>query len=222
MEELDVEFWRNRGWKVPKDYIDNPEEVYIDYTFQYLLSIPISAPIEDKSSFLLGPLILEIQKELREDLKLEIEGAEILSNLRIHLGEIVDDEFSSEPSLGNVSQTCSSCGAESPKGFALCWLCGCLISDQSQFSSYVNVFIEVTGSTDKADLAEWQYDEGASRWAEGEWESIVRDYFVELSTKTVDGFAISSDHRGDAILTTEAFEIFVRFNPHAVRTSSAK
>jgi hypothetical protein len=47
--DFDLGFWSDRGWKVPKEFeLAEDDHPFIDYTFQYLVSIPIHSPVRDK------------------------------------------------------------------------------------------------------------------------------------------------------------------------------
>ena len=216
--DFDLVFWSDRGWKVPVDFELADDEPNIDYTFQYLLSIPIHSPVSNKSFFMQNELRTSILELLKLDLEVEnLEGwSYCLTKMDIHLGEIVDNAFYLDPCSSLSGTTCANCGKKSPEGFDLCWLCGSLLTQNRDINAFANVFIEITASTSIDDLAPWQYDEGPSRWMEIEWESIVKEYFEELCELPGSSFFVVTSEDGDAVLNTESFEITVRFSPLAM------
>ena len=216
--DFDLIFWSDRGWQVPVNFELADDDPYIDYTFQYLVSIPISSPVNDKSYLLQNALRTSIIESIKIDL--EVENREgwsyCLTKINTHLGEIVDSAFYLDPCSSLDGITCKNCGKKSPENFDLCWLCGSLITDDGEINAYANVFVEITANTSIDDLAPWQYDEGPSRWKEIEWESIVRDYFEELCELPGSSFFVVTSEDGDSVLNTESFEITVRFSPIAM------
>jgi hypothetical protein len=217
--DFDLGFWSDRGWKVPKEFeLAEDDHPFIDYTFQYLVSIPIHSPVRDKSFFLQNELLPSVLDSLKIDLEVEMrEGwSYCLTKMNTHLGEIVDSTFYLDPCSGLSGITCVNCGKESPESFDLCWLCGSLLTQNREISAFANVFIEITANTSIDDLVPWQYDEGPSRWKEIEWESVVKDYFEELCEIPDSSFFVVISDDGDTVLNTESFEITVRFNPLAM------
>ncbi len=212
---FEIDYWRDRGWNVPDNFKLSEDESQIDYTFQYLISIPISSPIANKSNALKGELLSNILKNIKKDLEVEeMEGwSYCLTKIKLHLGEIVDGSFYTDPSANRKSNSCQTCKQESPIGFDLCWLCGSLLTKSTNIKSFANAFIEITSSASPNDLAEWQYDEGPSRWAEIEWESVVREYFEDLCEIPVTEFSQVNNGDGDVTVTAEGIQITVRFNP---------
>lgn len=220
--DFDLVFWSDRGWKVPIDFELADDDLDIHYTFQYLVSIPIHSPVNDKSFFLQNILLTRVLASLKIDL--EVEKREgwpyCLTKMITYLGEIVDSAFYLDPCSGLSGITCENCGKDSPESFDLCWLCGSLLTQNKEIKAFANVFIEISASTSIADLTPWQYDEGPSRWKEIEWESVVMDYFEELCAIPESSFFVVTSKNGDMVLNTESFEITVRFNPIAMAWDS--
>lgn len=214
MEELNLDFWRERGWLIPDYFILEEDQTYIDYTSQYLLAIPVNQSISNKLTYLkneLRPLILEkLSSELSEEESGELD---CLDHVKFHLGEILDDNFYVSPCEGLAGIVCSSCGQQSPDTFQICWLCGQAFEDKGEINAYANVFIELTGSVGIDDLIGYQYDEGPSRFKEISWIDVNRQSYVDLCKLPQSSFKTKKGQPGDYNFETEEFEVFVRFNP---------
>ena len=189
MEELKLDFWRERGWLIPEYFILEKDQTYIDYTSQYLLAIPVNQKISNKLTYLkneLRPLILEkLSSELSEEESGELD---CLDHVKFHLGEILDDNFYVSP-------------------------CGQAFEDKNEINAYANVFIELTGSVGIDDLIGYQYDEGPSRFKEISWIDVNRQSYVDLCKLPQSSFKTKKGQPGDYNFETEEFEVFVRFNP---------
>jgi hypothetical protein len=214
MEELNLDYWRQRGWLIPADFTLRVDQAYIDYTSQYLLAIPIKEGISNKLHFLkeeLRPLIIA---KLSSELSAEESGNfDCLDHIKFHLGEIVDDTFYIDPCEGVPGIECNSCHQQSPKNFEICWLCGKEFQDKEEINAYANVFVELTGSVGVSDLVGYQYDEGPSRFKEISWVDINRESYVNLTKLSPTSFKTKKGQPGDYNFQTDEFEIFVRFNP---------
>ena len=110
--DFDLIFWSDRGWQVPVNFELADDDPYIDYTFQYLVSIPISSPVNDKSYLLQNALRTSIIESIKIDL--EVENREgwsyCLTKINTHLGEIVDSAFYLDPCSSLDGTTCKNCG----------------------------------------------------------------------------------------------------------------
>jgi hypothetical protein len=221
MEELNLDFWRQRGWLIPGNFTLDEDQAYIDYTSQYLFAIPINKSITNKLSYLkneLRPLIIE---KLSSELLAEEEGElDCLDHIKFHLGEILDDNFYVNPCEGVAGIVCSSCSQQSPNTFQICWLCGQAFEDKGEIKAYANVFVELTGSVGIDDLIGYQFDEGPSRFKEISWVEVNRQSYVDLCELPQSSFKTKKGQPGDYNFETEEFEVFVRFNPLPVIDSN--
>ena len=52
MEELNLDFWRQRGYLIPNTYTIDEDQTYIDYTIQYLFAVPVKKVFQNKLTYL--------------------------------------------------------------------------------------------------------------------------------------------------------------------------
>ena len=214
MEELNLDFWRSRGWFIPEEFEIEEDQTSVDYTSQYLFAFPVKSSISNKLSYLkneLKPLIIE---KLKYELSAEDAGEiDCLNHVKFHLGEILDDTFYKNPCGSVAGVKCTSCNQQSPDNFQICWLCGQALENNNDIDAYANVFIELTGSVEIDDLISYQYDEGPSRFKEISWIDVNKQSYVDLCELPQTLFKTKKGEHGDYNFETEEFEIFVRFNP---------
>lgn len=142
------------------EFMLDERDTRIDYTTQYLLTLPIPNGISDKSRFL-RDLVPTIQEKLRAELKADDDGEfRCFERLRFHLREIKDGDFFEVEFEGNDFLECTSCHKQNPPEFHIRWMCGHGRNMGGKAQAYVNIFIELTVGVLIDDLVEYQYDEG--------------------------------------------------------------
>jgi len=217
MEELNLDFWRQRGYLIPNTYTIDEDQTDIDYTIQYLFAVPVKKVFQNKLTYLENQLLPFVIEKLNYELTAEENGEfDCLDNTRSHLGEIFDDNFFKNPCQEAIGITCLKCNQQSPDTFQICWLCGHAFQGNSRVNAYANVFIEHTVNFGIDDLIHYQntpYNEGPSNFRKMVWMDLSQPCYVDLCNLPQSSLKTNKGEFGDHIFETEELEIFVRFNP---------